>query len=397
MRSFNEFEERNLTFLTQKSIEYTLVQITATGYKKSILDATVPMRRYFKEKEMHDFSAQLQGKANKIAQESYFLDENVKHSTRTMLYRPLTKKGDPRIWPRRLKKHCSPDDILLMIYHNEKLYIINLTKVDLNAVYLSPKITPLKELIEEVHNAVRSVAIELADLLRKLASEWHPTAVLADTGVGRAIEALLGINMNNDKNPDYRGIELKSSRDKRSSIRSTLFCQVPNWGKSHLGSANAIVQKYGYDRNGHLTYHNTLRCTTPNSQNLGLTLYQSDELLAIEEKKNSGKEKEYMKVADVAVWELSLLHKRLLEKHRETFWIEVETKIENGVELFRPIWIEHTKNPLVSQFETLLDTGYISVDLLLSRPNGRGDTVAFKIKKKARSMLFPESERIELR
>lgn len=34
MRNFNEFEVRNITFLTQKNIEYTLVQITETGFKK---------------------------------------------------------------------------------------------------------------------------------------------------------------------------------------------------------------------------------------------------------------------------------------------------------------------------------------------------------------------------
>ncbi len=50
----------------------------------------------------------------------------------------------------------------------------------------------------------------------------------------------------------------------------------------------------------------------------------------------------------------------------------------------------------VSQFDTLLDTGYISVDLLLSRPSGNGDTIAFKIKKQARPMLFPENEQIVL-
>ena len=104
----------------------------------------------------------------------------------------------------------------------------------------------------------------------------------------------------------------------------------------------------------------------------------------------------YHKVADVALWQLPLLHSRLLEKHHETFWIEVESKIEKGREYFRPTIVEHTKNPVVSQFDTLLDSGYISVDLLLSRPEGSGDTIAFKIKKKARSMLFPENEIIRL-
>ena len=56
MRNFNEFEVRNITFLTQKNIEYTLVQITETGFKKSILDATEPMRQYFKDCGMHDYS-----------------------------------------------------------------------------------------------------------------------------------------------------------------------------------------------------------------------------------------------------------------------------------------------------------------------------------------------------
>ena len=66
MRAFNKFELDNLAYLTSQSIEYTLVQITATGYKKSILDATEPMRQYFKDRGMHDYSTQLQGTENKI-------------------------------------------------------------------------------------------------------------------------------------------------------------------------------------------------------------------------------------------------------------------------------------------------------------------------------------------
>ena len=69
---------------------------------------------------------------------------------------------------------------------------------------------------------------------------------------------------------------------------------------------------------------------------------------------------------------------------------------QKNIEYFRPTIVEHTKNPVVSQFDTLLDSGYISVDLLLSRPMGSGDTIAFKIKKKARPMLFPDNEIIKL-
>lgn len=400
MRAFNKFEEANITFLTQKSVKFTLVQITATGYKKSILDATEPMRQYFLENGMHDYSRQMQGQENKVTVPTFILDEVSGHQTMTSLYRPNTKKGDPRLWPNRMKQYCNPDDILMMLYHDTRLWVVNITQIDIANVCSSPLVSPLKDLIVACNRQAMSVSAELTALLRDIACEWHPTEVLADTGVGRAVEALLGIEMNNSKQPDYKGIELKSYRDKRPSIRATLFTQVPDWSISRLKSAKQIVREYGYMSNGCLTYQSTLRCTSPNAQNLGLTLYDIEERLAIEEKRKkiSGNgDISYPKVADVALWQLSVLHERLLSKHHDTFWIEVETKIENGHEFFRPTLAEYTKNPILSQFDTLLDTGYISVDLLLSRPSGHGDTIAFKIKKKAKPMLFPENEKIMLR
>ena len=171
-----------------------------------------------------------------------------------------------------------------------------------------------------------------------------------------------------------------------------------------MKSAKDIVAKYGYmrpDKSGQMvkTYQNTISCAAPNAQNLGMTLYPMDEILAIEEKKAKMDKDviKYLKAADVALWQLPVLHQRLLEKHHETFWIEVESRLEGDKELFRPILVEHTKNPVVSQFDNLLDAGYITVDLLLSRPSGNGDTISFKMNKKARPMLFPESEQINLR
>lgn len=404
MRSFNKFEEKNLKFLTQKNIEYTLVQITETGYKKSILDATDPMRQYFKTVGMHDYSLQSQGQENKVIQITTILDETSMYPTATSLYRPETKKGDPRIWTNNLKKYCVPNDILLMLYHKGKLYVVNLTHVDIEKAYNSVIITPLKDLIKEVNAKAMSVANELTEMLRDVAKEWHPAEVLADTGVGRAIETILGIEMNSSKQPDYKGIELKSYREKRPGVRSALFSQVPDWSNSRMKSAKDIVAKYGYmrpNKSGQMvkTYQNTISCAAPNAQNLGMTLYPMDEILAIEEKKAKMDKDviKYLKAADVALWQLPVLHQRLLEKHHETFWIEVESRLEGDKELFRPILVEHTKNPVVSQFDNLLDAGYITVDLLLSRPSGNGDTISFKMNKKARPMLFPESEQINLR
>ena len=60
MRAFTLIEEARLAFLTQKGITYTLVHITATGFQKSILDATDPMREYFLENGIHDYEQQKQ-------------------------------------------------------------------------------------------------------------------------------------------------------------------------------------------------------------------------------------------------------------------------------------------------------------------------------------------------
>ena len=94
---------------------------------------------------------------------------------------------------------------------------------------------------------------------------------------------------------------------------------------------------------------------------------------------------------DVAAWRLLKLHQRLLTKHHETFWIEVESIINDNKEYFRYKQIEHTKNPNIGQFDDLLEHNYITVDLLLCRPGGHGDTYSFKIKKKGMPLLFPES------
>lgn len=85
------------------------------------------------------------------------------------------------------------------------------------------------------------------------------------------------------------------------------------------------------------------------------------------------------------------MHTRLLEKHKETFWIDVETQKNNGNEYFRICSIEHTKNPIPSQFDVLLENCKITMDLLLCRGSG-GDTFGFKMNKEDRMYLFPESE-----
>lgn len=393
MRDFNAFEARNVKFLVNKQIEYATIQITETGFKKSILDATAPVRAYFLEKGIHNYEEQPQGPDNKKLVDTFILTELSMHETQSSLYRPVTKKGDPRMWVYRINNYINPDEIFALIAHRGNLYVINLSQVDIEATYKSPLVSPVRDLIDSIHGDVSCVADELLGLIRDRMSDWMPSELLADTGIGRTVESVLGIPMNASKLGDYKGIELKSKREK-AKVRSNLFTQAPNWNLSKLKSGQEIVRKYGYIPEGytHKCLHVTLSSTRPNPQGLGLKVdYDKDWLEANEYALTPNDKGLFKKLNDVSVWLLMDLHERLLTKHHETFWIDVDNRIDQGKEFFRVTAIEHTKNPLPPQFDILLEQGKITVDFLLGRNSG-GDTYSFKVGKRDRALLFPESE-----
>lgn len=400
MRPYNAFETKNVKFLVDKQIEFATIQITETGLKKCIMDATAPVRAYLKEKNVHDYDLQLQGSEHKRVVDTHIMTEAAQFFTKTSLYRPITKKGDPRLWVNRVRDvdFLRANDIFALIAHKNILFAVNLSSVDISKVCLSHIDTPLKDLIYELSSEKNSVSDELLGLIKTRMTDWMPAEILADTGIGRTVESILGIEMNPSKNPDFKGIELKSHRE-ASRVRNTLFTQTPEWAISRLKSGMAIVDKYGYIPDGytHKSLHVTLSANRPNPQGLGLLVQPQLGLLEANEFSQIALEDgTFRKVNDVAVWRLIKLHERLITKHRETFWIDVETKHESNREFFRVSEILHTKNPIPSQFDVLLDQGQITVDFLLCRNFG-GDTYSFKIKGKARPLLFPQSETYNLR
>ena len=96
---------------------------------------------------------------------------------------------------------------------------------------------------------------------------------------------------------------------------------------------------------------------------------------------------------------METLHNRLLEKHNETFWIAADSITIGGKEHFHYKKVEHTKKPIVSQFDILLEQGIITLDHLIKRkPTGsvveKGPI--FKIKPNALDLLFPPSKSYSL-
>ena len=100
---------------------------TPTGYKKSIMDAIAPVRDLLYDSHVHDFQMQPQGPDNKHVVPAFFVQSNGLIETQASLYRPITKKGDPRIWFYDLKKHCHPCNLLALTVIDEAIYVFNLS------------------------------------------------------------------------------------------------------------------------------------------------------------------------------------------------------------------------------------------------------------------------------
>lgn len=387
MRQLTNIEIDRIKLLTEKSVELCLIEPTQTGLNKSIMDATGSVRTYLKATSIHDFSLQKQGQDDKVLIKSSIISSFGVIPSSASLYRPITKNGDPRIWFKGLGSHAVANDILGIIAFDSELFVINITQLDLATLLSEVSLNPLKELVNEINHISNEVSLELLGLLNQIASRGPIPAMLnADTAIGRTLETLLGIDINSSKKPDYKGIELKSYRDKRGN-RKNLFAQVPDWNLSKFKSSAEILNAFGYNRGEDFKLYCTVSSLVRNSQGLNLRMDSKINQLL----ENSDKPA----IGDFVVWQLETLHNRLLEKHNETFWIAADSIIIDGKEHFQYKKAEHTKKPIVSQFDILLDQGIITLDHLIKRkPTGsvveKGPI--FKIKPNALDLLFPPSQ-----
>ncbi|MDD2987290.1 MvaI/BcnI family restriction endonuclease [Flavobacterium sp.] len=386
MRQLTAIEIDRIKLLTEKSVELCLIEPTETGLKKSIMDATGSVRTYLQTKSIHDFTQQKQGQDYKVFVKSTLISSFGIIPSSASLYRPITKNGDPRIWFKGLGNYAVANDILGIIEFDNELFVINITQLDLAKLLDEVSSNPLKELVNEINSISNEVSLELLGLLNQIAARGPIPAMLnADTAIGRTLETLLGIDINSSKKPDYKGIELKSYRDKRGN-RKNLFAQVPDWNLSNFKSSAEILNAFGYNRGEDFKLYCTVSSLVRNSQ--GLKLRMDSKINQLLE--NSDKPA----IGDFVVWQLETLHNRLLEKHNETFWIAADSIFIDGKEHFQYKTAEHTKKPIVTQFDILLDQGIITLDHLIKRKMS-GSVVEkgpiFKIKPNALDLLFPPS------
>lgn len=393
-REYTQF----LPIFSQYGLDVVFLSPTETGYAKSIMDAIKPLRNLLKEKKFHDYETQLQGPENKVKIPACFLRGQVPDfNTQASLYRPVTKQGDPRIWFEKLRSYCVPRNLLAILPAKGILYVFNLSD---DEVVNSLLYGEGRKLLEAIKKGFSSVIDELVDRLRDIRHEGFIKGIShGDTNVGMTLEYLLDIPPNSLKEPDYKGIELKSKRYKENNVKTlqTLFTCAPDWQKSKT-DAKTILNTWGYWADNiacgkRLNLYCTVKAHHPNAQGLYLEVSEKDDLLI-----NYG-DKENQNHLYVAQWDISELRKRLSTKHKETVWVSATTEVRPDGEYFRYDHIVHTKGPNLAMFSYLLDSGVVTVDYTLHLKNDgntRDHGYLFRIDPKNIHLLFPNPETIIL-
>ncbi len=354
---------------------------TPTGYEKSIMDATKPLRELLKYAGVHDYEKQGQGQENKVIIESHFVTKNDVVDTTASLYRPNTKHGDPRIWFSDLKKYCKLCNLLAILIFDKSLYVINLSDKEIQESLKNHG--HVFSLLQLSLSEYVSVAEELLEKLREIHKRgFIPSITKGDPGVGDTLENALGIQRNNKKIPDYKGIELKASRitkngEKKAVTRSTLFTKVPDSGLTY----SEILDKYGKvqvprgQTEPRKQIYETLSTQKYNAYGLKFEVdYDGDRLNLIDDAQPVPN--------IVSSWEFDILRKTLLTKHHETFWVKAASEMREDWEYFRYDKVIHTKNPNALLLAPLIENGEITADLAAHiKPDGsyRDHGLLFKI------------------
>ncbi len=386
----SNFEE-SIEYLEKNVISYALLKPTKNAIEKSIIDAIYSLRKYFIDQNFHNYLLQEQGENNKIIKKTNILLETSIIETKTSLYRPLTKMGDPRIWIYNIKKIISPDEYLLLIVESNELFIINISRYSLSKISNEAnENNKIYQFIKNI-NIISSVAKELKEKLYSISSMGFIEANRGDKEVGVLLEKMLGIKTNSSKSPDYKGIELKAKHNNKT--RANLFAQVPNYNHqmSKINKITEIADHFGYLQNNHKVLRHTISAKRINSIGLYFRVDFKKELL-IETSNIKNKPR------DFAIWEFNKLENRLLEKHRETFWIEAEKKNEGEKQYFRYKSYIHTANPRINIFMNLISSGIVTMDHLISvKKNSRIEKgPLFKILPSNISKLIPIIEKVDL-
>lgn len=174
----------------------------------------------------------------------------------------------------------------------------------------------------------------------------------ADTGVGKTLEDLLGIEENNIPGPDAVGVELKTVRRNSSSL-TTLFTKEPPRGTSSRPFwGQQMVRELGYtDDKGRPALKVTIEPEEPNNQGFYLNYTEQQVEIAHIDKGPCG------------IYPLDFLQEVFESKFPELVMVFADTREKDGREYFHYNKAYHLDGFDSDAFLALMREGIITVDL----------------------------------
>lgn len=112
-------------FFKANNVQFTDLYVTQTGLDKSIFDATESIRDLFAKYGFHDYANQSKGQAAKLLKPILFFYNGEFIDLEMSLYRPETKKGDPRFWIKDGKKYIKADSNYVLFFNGSQLHVVN--------------------------------------------------------------------------------------------------------------------------------------------------------------------------------------------------------------------------------------------------------------------------------
>mgnify|MGYP003835994039 FL=1 len=194
---------------------------------------------------------------------------------------------------------------------------------------------------------------EFVERLREIkAMGYVETHRNADTGIGKTLEDLLGIEENNVPGPDAAGVELKSVRRSSASL-TTLFTKEPPRGKEYRPLwGQEMIRELGYiDDDGRPALKITIEPNRPNNQGFYLNYTKSDIEIAHED------------AGVCAIYPIEWLQKKFEQKFPQLVMVFAESEMRNGREYFFYDEAYHLDGFDGAEFLNLMREGDITVDL----------------------------------
>lgn len=220
---------------------------------------------------------------------------------------------------------------------------------------------------------------ELIQKLKNISNQgWIKTHRSGSTGIGYTLETMLGIKANSSTEPDFKGIEIKSSR-LESNVRISLFSKTPIYEPY---SRLKLVETHGYEDNkGRLNINQTIHYNKSNLRGWGLKYFNENRLYTI---KNNEK---------IFYWLRDILSEKLKSKHFRTMFVYAKNKGAGRNEEFKFIKAIYARDSNIENFDKELIDGNISIDLVMhKKENGliRDHGFLFKITKNRMINLFSD-------